>query len=102
MDKKPLHSFEIAGAKGGLKSIFSGKPMLGLHEDGLSWSEGSGRKFVAFSQITQLKVSKYYSILTIVHGGETKKITLLNIGMFQTIWTDFARRNNISLVLKAE
>lgn len=100
MDTKPVHTFEIAGAKGGL---FKAKPSLGLHDTGISWQEGSAKKFVTFAQITQMKYSKYYGVVTITHSGnETKKINLTNVGMFETIFKDFARKKGLQLVLKAE
>ena len=106
MDAKPIHTFEIAGAKGGLKSIFSGRPSLCLHESGISWPEGSLKKFIEFSKVTSMKYSKYYAVLTIAHTAngapETKKINLVNVSMFATIWQDFARKFNIEIALKAE
>jgi hypothetical protein len=87
--------------KGGGFLGFGGKPQLSLCDTGISWMEGKEKKFVDFSQIKQLKFSKYYSTLSIIHS-ETKKVTLLNIGMFETIWTDFARKKSLQIRLTAE
>lgn len=106
MDTKPIHSFEISGSTKGLMGMFGGKPQFSLHQSGFSWSEGKYKKFVDYTRISALSFSKYYSTVSITHTGfgpqEIKKLTLLNVSMFETIWTDFSRRNNISLVLKAE
>jgi hypothetical protein len=102
MDRKPVHNFEISGkGGGGLMGMFAGKPMLDLFDDGFGWSEGKEKKFVPFSSVKQLKYSKYYSTLTISHM-EIKKLTLINIGMFETIWSDFARKKGLALKLQAE
>ncbi|MDR0272450.1 MAG: hypothetical protein LBI27_03940 [Clostridiales bacterium] len=102
----PLHSFEIQGAGGGLLGMFGGKPQLNLFNNGIGWPEGKEKKFADFSKISGLKFSKYYSTVTIVHTShgpsETKKVTLLNIGMFETIWSDFSKKNNITIRLQAE
>ncbi|MCL1877689.1 MAG: hypothetical protein FWF80_02410 [Defluviitaleaceae bacterium] len=97
----PVHNFEMSGGKGGLLGMFSGKPQLSLFDTGIGWTEGKGSKFVEFSQVKQLKFSKYYSTVTIVHS-EIKKVTLLNVRAFETVWTDFARLKNLSLRLIAE
>ncbi|MCL1844049.1 MAG: hypothetical protein FWF79_09565 [Defluviitaleaceae bacterium] len=103
MDAKPAHSFEIAGAKGGLMSMFSGKPMLELHNGGISWMEGKSKVFVEYSKIEKLQLNKYYSTLTIVHTGkgasETKKVSLINAPIFETVWMDFSGRQNIGVKL---
>jgi hypothetical protein len=109
MNTNPIHGFEIAGAKGGgIMGLFGGgaKPQLGIHDKGLSWPEGKEKIFVDFTQITDLKFSKYYSTVSITHKAmgspQTKKVTLANVGMFETIWTDFARRQNLTIKLKSE
>lgn len=102
MEKKPVHNFEISGKSGGIKGLFGAKPQLSLYDDGFSWQEGQATNYVEFSKVTKLKFSKYYSTLTITYGTETKKLNLLNIGMFETIWSDFARRHNMQLKLLPE
>jgi hypothetical protein len=106
MDSNPIHSFEISVKKVGLMGIFGGKPMMSLHEKGISWPEGSTKKFVEYTKISQLKYSKYYTTVSIIHTGfgsqETKKLTVLNIAGFETTWKDFAAKKGINIVLKAE
>lgn len=97
----PVHDFEVTGAKGGLLGMFSSKPQLSLFDNGIGWTEGKEKKFVDFTQIKQLKYSKYYSTLTIVHS-EIKKLTLVNIRAFETTWADFARRKSLTIKLIAE
>jgi len=96
----PVHTFEISGKSGGLFG-FGAKPMLSLFNDGIGWPEGKEKVFVPFTNVKQLKFSKYYSTLSIIHS-DTKKLTLTNIGMFETIWIDFSRRQNLSIRLTAE
>ncbi|MCL1883985.1 MAG: hypothetical protein FWF81_09580 [Defluviitaleaceae bacterium] len=103
----PVHSFEISGkGGGGLMGMFGGKPQLNLFDNGIGWTEGKEKVFVEFAKVTTLKFSKYYSVLSIAHSAtgapQTKKMTLINIGMFETIWTDFARKKGLTLKLTAE
>jgi len=106
MDANPIHSFEMQAAKSGLMAIFSGKSMLCLHDRGISWPEGSAKKFVEYTKISMMKYSKYYSTVSIIHTGfgasETKKITVLNIMQFEKTWNDFAGKKGLSITLKAE
>ncbi|MCL2355695.1 MAG: hypothetical protein FWC70_00880 [Defluviitaleaceae bacterium] len=97
----PVHNFEMSGGKGGLMGMFSGKPQLSLFDSGIGWSEGKDKKFVEFVNIKQLKYSKYYSTVTIIHS-EIKKVTLLNIRSFETVWSDFARTKGLTVKLIAE
>ena len=97
----PIHNFEISGAKGGLMGMFGGKPQLGLTDTSFVFNEGKDKKEIPYSAVKQLKFSKYYSVITIVHA-EIKKFTLVNVGMFETIWSDFARKKGLTLKLIAE
>ncbi|MCL1845680.1 MAG: hypothetical protein FWF77_07235 [Defluviitaleaceae bacterium] len=97
----PVHNFEMSGGKGGLMGMFAGKPQLSLFDTGIGWTEGKEKKFVEFSQVKQLKFSKYYSTVTIVHS-EIKKVTLANVRAFETVWADFARMKNLAIRLVAE
>ncbi|MCL2197916.1 MAG: hypothetical protein FWB80_03230 [Defluviitaleaceae bacterium] len=97
----PLHTFELSGAKGGLMGMFGGKPTLGITDNGFVFTEGKDKKEISFSAVKELKFSKYYSVVTIVHS-EIKKFTLVNVGMFETIWSDFARKKGLTIKLKAE
>jgi hypothetical protein len=106
MDSNPIHSFEVSAKKVGFMGIFGEKPALCLHEKGMSWLEGSTKKFVEFSKISALRYSKYYTSVSIVHTGfgaqETKKLTVLNISEFERTWNDFSKKYNLDIVLKAE
>jgi len=75
--------------------------MFYIYGDGVGWTEGKELKFVPFASIKQLKYSKYYSTVSVIHT-ETKRIALLNIQIFEAIWTDFARKNTFSFKLTAE
>ena len=106
MDANPVHSFEMQAKKAGLMGMFAGKSMLCLHDRGISWPEGSVKKFVEYPKISILKFSKYYSTVSITHTGfgapETKKVTLLNIAQFEKTWNEFAKLKCIPIALKAE
>ena len=100
--KTALHSFEMVGEKSGGFLGFGGtKPTFYMYNDGFGWTEGKDLKFVPYTGVKQLKYSKYYSTVSVIHS-ETKKIALLNVQIFEAIWTSFASKNTFSFKLTAE
>ena len=102
MDRPALHTFEMAGEKsGGFLGFGGSKPMFSIFSDGFGWPEGKEKKFVPFTNVKQLKFSRYYSTVTVGHS-DTKKIALLNVQIFENFWADFARKNSFAFKLQAE
>ncbi|MCL1863356.1 MAG: hypothetical protein FWF78_07310 [Defluviitaleaceae bacterium] len=97
----PIHSFELSGGKGGLMGMFGAKPMLGIADNGFVYNEGKDKKEIPFSAVKEVSYSKYYSVVTITHS-EIKKFTLVNVAVFEAIWSDFVRKKGLTIKTKAE